>query len=204
MPQEANLLYQQACSAEYKEDYNTAIQKLTEALNIAPNDVMIYTKLAGVYSEMGEFEKALEAYQKVSELKPADGYIYVSVGSIYENQGEYKKALDAYLKVMEMCPEYLYNYLNIANVQYQLGDYKAAIENYNKFLSTYSQHRELGGAPLPELAFPVSIFAEQPYQPETDEDTQKRFVDTKPLCNESVPSPTIAQIDAYCQKAAYR
>lgn len=142
MVPEANALYQQACSAEYREDYPTAVSKLLQALNLSANDVMIYTKLAGVYSEMGEYEKALAAYAKVAELKPSDGYIYISIGSIYENQGKYIEALNAYNKVMEMCPEYLYNYLNIANVQYQLRDYKSAIENYNKFLSTYSQHWE--------------------------------------------------------------
>ena len=84
MTPEANSLYQQACSAEYKEDYATAVQKLTEALNISANDVMIYTKLAGVYSEMGEYEKALATYTKVLELKPTDGYVYLSIGSIYE------------------------------------------------------------------------------------------------------------------------
>ena len=122
MVPEANSLYQQACSAEYKEDYATAVSKLQQALNISANDVMIYTKLAGVYSEMGEYEKALATYAKVAELKPTDGYIYISIGSIYENQGKYLEALNAYNKVMEMCPEYLYNYLNIANVQYQLRD----------------------------------------------------------------------------------
>lgn len=142
MTPEANSLYQQACSAEYREDYKTAVDKLLQALNLANNDVMIYTKLAGVYSEMGEYDKALETYSKVAELKPSDGYIYLSVGSIYENLGKYQDALNAYNKVAEMCPEYLYNYLNIANVQYQLRDYKSAIENYNKFLSTYSQHIE--------------------------------------------------------------
>lgn len=142
MVPEANALYQQACSAEYKEDYQTAVSKLLQALNLSANDVMIYTKLAGVYSEMGEYDKALSAYAKVAELRPSDGYIYISIGSIYENQGKYIDALKAYNKVMEMCPEYLYNYLNIANVQYQLRDYKSSIENYNKFLSTYSQHWE--------------------------------------------------------------
>ena len=83
MTPEANLLYQQACSAEYKEDYQTAIAKLQEALNYAYNDVMIYTKLAGVYSEMGEYEKALEIYSKVAELRPSDGYIYILVLVIY-------------------------------------------------------------------------------------------------------------------------
>ena len=105
MVPEANSLYQQACSAEYKEDYATAVSKLQQALNLSANDVMIYTKLAGVYSEMGEYEKALATYAKVAELKPTDGYIYISIGSIYENQGKYLEALNAYNKVMEMCPE---------------------------------------------------------------------------------------------------
>ena len=38
----------------------------------------------------------------------------------------------------------------------------------------------LSGAPLPELAVPIAIFAEQPEQSKADEDTQKRFVDAKP------------------------
>ena len=102
MPPAANYLYQEACSAEYKEDYNTAINKLKEALTIATDDVMILTKLAGVYSELGDYDKALNTYAKVAELKPSDGYIYVSIGSIYENLGKYQEALEAYTKVKEM------------------------------------------------------------------------------------------------------
>lgn len=35
MVPEANALYQQACSAEYKEDYQTAVSKLLQALNLS-------------------------------------------------------------------------------------------------------------------------------------------------------------------------
>ena len=75
---EANYLYQQACSAEYKEDYATAVQKLTEALKIAPNDVMIYTKLAGVYSEMGEYDKASEKYGSSVYANASHSYLFDS------------------------------------------------------------------------------------------------------------------------------
>lgn len=142
MTPEANSLYQQACSAEYQQDYDTAVAKLTQAIQIAGDDALLYTKLAGVYSEMGEYEKALVIYAKVAEMRPSDAFIYISVGSIYENQGKYLEALESYNKALEIFPEYKYNYLNIANVQYQLRDYKSAIENYNKFLSTYTQHWE--------------------------------------------------------------
>lgn len=142
MTPEANTLYQQACSAEYQQDYKTAEAKLIQALNIAKDDPMLMTKLAGIYSDTDQYDKALEIYNKVLQIRPDDAFVYISVGSIYENQGKYIEALQAYNKAMEIFPNYKYNFLNIANVQYQLRDYKSAIENYNQFLSTYAQHWE--------------------------------------------------------------
>ena len=142
MTPEANSLYQQACSAEYQQDYKTAEEKLIQALAIVKDDPMLLTKLAGIYSETDQYDKALEIYSRVVELRPSDAFVYISIGSIYENQGKYPEALQAYNKAMEIFPDYRYNYLNIANVQYQLRDYKSAINSYNKFLSTYTQHWE--------------------------------------------------------------
>lgn len=142
MNEDANRLYQQACSAEYQQDYNTAVEKLNQAIQISGDDTLLLTKLAGVYSEIGEYDKALEIYNKVAQLKPSDAFIFISIGSIYENCGKYTPALEAYNKALEMFPEYKYIYLNIANVQYQLKNYKEAIENYNTFLATYNRHWE--------------------------------------------------------------
>jgi len=142
MNPQASLLYQQACSAEHQQDYKGAISKLEEAIQVSGGDLMLYTKLAGLYFEIDDTNKALETYKKVAELKPDDAFVYISIGNIYETQGKYKDALQAYEKALDIFPEYKYNYYHIANVQYQLGNYKNAIENYNTFLETYSQHSE--------------------------------------------------------------
>jgi len=142
MSPEANSLYQQACTLEYKQDFKSAVEMLEKAIAISGNEPQLYTKLAGAYSELGEYDKALAAYAKVTELRPTDAFIYISMGSIYENKGDYKSALDSYNKAMALFPEYKFNYLNIANAQYQLKDYKTAADTYNKFLNTYSQHKE--------------------------------------------------------------
>ncbi|MDR1168020.1 MAG: tetratricopeptide repeat protein [Heliobacteriaceae bacterium] len=139
---EANTLYQQASASEYRHDYKAAADKLQQAIKLNPNEVMLYTKLAGIYTDAGEFDKALAAYTRAVELRPGDAFVYISIGSIYENKGEYKQALGAYRQALKLYPEYKYNYLNIANVEYQLEDYKSAIVDYNKFLSTYARHRE--------------------------------------------------------------
>ena len=142
MSPQASILYQEACSAEHQQDLKEAISKLEQAIEISGGEAMLYTKLAGIYAEIDEFDKALANYQKVIAINPDDAFIYISVGSIYENQGKYKDALEAYNKALDIFPEYKYNYFNIGNVQYQLGNYKEAVKNYSAFLETYSGHSE--------------------------------------------------------------
>ncbi len=142
MSPEASSLYQEACTLEYKREYNSAIEKVLEAVKLSPNDAMLYTKLAGLYTDTDNLDKAVEMYSKVIELRPSDAFVYISLGSIYETQGKYTEALGAYNNALRIFPEYKYNYLNIANVQYQTKNYKEAIDNYNLFLNTYSQHWE--------------------------------------------------------------
>ena len=139
---EASMLYQEACSAEHSQDLKGAIQKLEQAISVSGGDAMLYTKLAGIYSEIDEFDKALENYNKVIKINPDDAFIYISIGSIYENQGKYEEALSAYSKALDLFPEYKYNYFNLGNVNYQLHNYKEAIKDYNSFLETYSGHAE--------------------------------------------------------------
>ena len=139
---EASVLYQEACSAEHQQDLSLAIEKLLKAIEVSGGDVMLYTKLAGIYTEIADYDKALAAYKKVIDLNPEDAFIYVSIGNIYETQSKYKDALAAYSRALDIFPEYKYNYFNVANIQYQLKNYKEAIKNYNIFLETYSAHGE--------------------------------------------------------------
>lgn len=142
MSPEAGILYQEACSAEHQQDLKGAIAKLEQAIAVSGGDAMLYTKLAGIYSEIDEYDKALENYNKVININPDDAFIYISIGSIYESQGKYKEAKESYNKALDLFPEYKYNYFNLGNVNYQLKNYKEAIKDYNSFLETYSGHLE--------------------------------------------------------------
>ena len=88
MSPEASALYQEACSAEHQQDLKGAIEKLEQAVKLPGADAMVYTKLAGLYAEIDDSQKALETYKKVIELNPDDAFVYISIGSIYENQGK--------------------------------------------------------------------------------------------------------------------
>ena len=142
MTPEAHALYQQACSYEYKNDYDTAISTMQKALAINGEDAMLYTKIAGLYADIGRYEEALGAYKKAVKIRPNDAFIYISMGNILQTIGDYENAYNSFLQAQKIYPEYKYNYLNIANVEYLTKNYKDAVENYNIFLSAYPEHHE--------------------------------------------------------------
>jgi len=142
MTKEAHALYQQACAYEYKSDYNTAIRIIKQALQINGDDAMLYTKIAGLYSDIGNYNESLAAYKKAVKLRPNDAFIYISMGNILQTIGDYENAYNAFKQAQQIYPEYKYNYLNLANVEYFRKNYENATENYNAFLSAYPDHME--------------------------------------------------------------
>ena len=89
MSQEATTFYQQACTLEYQHNYEAAAEKLVQALKLTGDDAMLYTKLAGLYTELGRYDEALEIYEKVAKLRPNDAFIFISMGNIYQTKGDY-------------------------------------------------------------------------------------------------------------------
>ena len=87
MTKEAHALYQEACTYEYKSDYNTAISIIQKALALNGDDAMLYTKIAGLYSDVGNYQEALSAYKKAVKLRPNDAFIYISIGNILQTMG---------------------------------------------------------------------------------------------------------------------
>ncbi|MDD3594249.1 MAG: tetratricopeptide repeat protein [Candidatus Gastranaerophilales bacterium] len=137
------MAYQYYISANYfitTKQYDKAIYQLKKALVTSPDDAMLRTKLAGVYSEIGEWKFALAEYKEAARIKPDDAFVYVSIGNILQQNQDYNGALNAYMQAYQLFPEYKYNLLNIANVKMQLGDNAGASEFYQKFVYYYPDH----------------------------------------------------------------
>ena len=132
--------YQQACNLEYHNNYQEAIVAIKKAIDIAGEDAILYTKLAGLYADMGEYDNALGAYKIAIRLRPNDAFIYISIGNILQTTGDYENAYNSYMQAMEIFPSYKYNYLNIANVLYAQNKFDKAAEYYNLFLAVYPNH----------------------------------------------------------------
>jgi len=95
-----------------------------------------YHNLANDYYKIGEFDKAIEHYNKALELRPDLLETYFNRGLAYTRKGMYDKALEDLNKVIELNP-------NLAEAFYTRGlvheyklEYDLAILDYNKALDT--------------------------------------------------------------------
>ncbi len=145
---------------------NTMLQFASAFRNSKPKSAMLYTrdalKLANslkekkiiskclnfmglLYDDAGDFEKALEYYQKSLEIrkeidnKKGIASCYTNLGVLYlHNSGDVKTALDYYFKAMTIYEELNYDKglsksLNNIGVLYKAkGDYEKALEYYLK------------------------------------------------------------------------
>ena len=137
MSETAHLHYESACKAENAQNYLQAIEQMKKAIEQSPDEALLYTKTAGFYSEIGDWQNALSMYKKAIKLRPNDAFIYISVGNILQQQHKYEDAFSAYQQASVIFPDYTYNYLNMANVKYLMGEKTEALEYYKTFLNYY-------------------------------------------------------------------
>jgi tetratricopeptide (TPR) repeat protein len=105
-------------------------------------DCILFNSIGVVYSELCEFEKALEYYNK-SLTKAKSKHMEVEVaknlkdiGRVCEKMGEYEKAMDYYRKSLSMSNNFN-DYTNIMALNLSIGNIYAKEEIYSVALTHY-------------------------------------------------------------------
>ena len=86
------------------------IRLLTQGLIDEPNNERYYFYLANSYNDNGEYEKAIETYQKRIDCKGWNQEVYYSyfkMGQCYKNMGKMNDAVSCWLLSLEAIPERL-------------------------------------------------------------------------------------------------
>ncbi len=107
MSEQASELYEQAVKFENEERYEDALDLILKALNTSYDDIVLITKLGGLYAQLGELDKAAQVYSKAIQLNPEDAFLHISIASIYEQQGKYDEAFNSYYRAMMLSPNSL-------------------------------------------------------------------------------------------------
>lgn len=77
-------------------------------------DEKFYTNLGIEQTNKGEFDKAIETFEKAIELNPKWDLPYFSKAIAHHNKMELQKAQESYLKAIEVNPKMIDAYYNLA------------------------------------------------------------------------------------------
>lgn len=118
----------------------------------ATTDTLQYIKEGHRYSATGQYDKALESYQKTLQIAPQSiaGVYFVAaaennIGNVYTEMGQYDEAMKYYGRSLQTAEKLepssnkqevlAANYNNIGNVYYLTDQYEKAIEYTHKAIS---------------------------------------------------------------------
>ena len=79
--------------------------ELTRAVAFGKKDIA-YTNMGVAYTIKGEYDHAIEAYQKAVAINPQSDQAYNNIGVAYKHKGEYDHAIEAYQKAVELNQAY--------------------------------------------------------------------------------------------------
>ena len=115
---------------EGQSKYTKAIEAYKESVNIDPRDIA-YSRIAECYSELGDYELALENINQAMEIDPGDNdYVSTKADLLYD-MGRSKEAIETYDKYIKANPDYWGGYYRRAFFKDNINDVDGAIEDYS-------------------------------------------------------------------------
>jgi tetratricopeptide (TPR) repeat protein len=120
-----------------------AIEEFKKGLALREN-ARIRSNLAATYTNLGEYDLALDSYQKAKAFDPVNELPDFGLGILYAKIGKTQQALDAYAESLKKNPHYVAALLNRGSLYSDLGryeeaekDFRAAIEIEPLFSQAY-------------------------------------------------------------------
>lgn len=84
-----------------KEQSDT-LAALVEATKATPDNVQVWTQLGHLYFDLGQPEKAVDAYEKSLALDPNRPDVWTDLGVMYRRSGKPKKAIESFERALSL------------------------------------------------------------------------------------------------------
>ena len=99
-----------------------------------PNDPLTHSKMSIVYSEIGDYDKAIAECDRASELDPELGLVYAARARLLLKKGDTQRALPEINEALKRKPKMLEGYRTRASIWLKLKEPGKAFDDYTKVL----------------------------------------------------------------------
>lgn len=124
-------------------DHAQAIEAFKKALEMAPDEPVIFAAIAKAQSDLGQNEEALVSYQKAIENDSYNPDLHMNLGVVLNALGRVEEAREAFKKSAELNPaNAAQTYYNLGATLVNSGDTLGAIEAFKQSLSSDPNYAE--------------------------------------------------------------
>jgi serine/threonine protein kinase/tetratricopeptide (TPR) repeat protein len=132
-PQEKRVHHLLAARYRVKGLFYQAIEEYDRVLDLDPSYSWAINEIAYMYTDVGDFEKAQEYFERNRTLYPEDANPIDSMGELFFRMGNIDDAVAMYRQALELKPDFYYAYWEIAYVSALKEDYASAL----RWIDTY-------------------------------------------------------------------
>ena len=118
-----------------RRDYETALERLGQALELNPDSPLVYDLLGSAYQATGDVDKAIAAGRRAVDLDPGLAVAWNNLSSAYHRAGDFNRALEAVHQALELDPDYAEAFNNLGAVQFAQGQLEDALESFQRAIS---------------------------------------------------------------------
>jgi cytochrome c-type biogenesis protein CcmH/NrfG len=123
-------------------DVRSRIAGLEKMLAANPNNVEALVQLGNDFFDEGNYEKAVETYQRSLQIDPRNVDVITDMGVSYRKLGKSREAVDAFRKALEVDPNHAMALFNLGIVlRDDLKDYEGALKAWETFLQKAGDSR---------------------------------------------------------------
>jgi cytochrome c-type biogenesis protein CcmH/NrfG len=111
------------------------LMALSQKVTKTPEDAAAWTELGNVYFDTGQFNQAINAYEKSIKLRPGNANVLTDLGVMYRRSGQPDKAIKSFEQASAVDPSNTQAKFNKGIVfLYDKGDATAAIKIWEDLL----------------------------------------------------------------------
>ncbi len=116
----------------YEHDWKGAVNSYKKALELDPNNAIIYIRYSATLADVGQTKEALPLADKAVELDPISISSLHNIGWVNLLAGNYQKGIDAFAKAVELHPTFVWGHIKQAYGYIALKQYDRALQETNK------------------------------------------------------------------------
>ena len=131
-----------------EEKYSEALFVYQKLADLMPDDADVYLRIAQIYRELRELDKAEQNLVKARQYAPGSLEVMYNEGMLYESQGRYEDAIrvlsDAVTGLKSQSPTLPTRRRSLAILYQQLGQLYRETQNYQASIYTFEELGHLG------------------------------------------------------------